>query len=100
MLFVIFNCPFMSDQFWENLNKLTSQGTKLLFNCINEKVIEKPWESVNENGVLSFIRFENNKTKIKFEFHEEIIEESYLSVVLLKTTWIWMEICLKSAHLK
>ena len=89
---------FMSDQFWENLNKLTSQGTKLLFNCINEKVIEKPWESVNENGVLSFIRFENNKTKIKFEFHEEIIEESYLSSSVIKNyldKYGW-EICLKS----
>ena len=89
---------FMCDQFWENLNTLTLSGTKLLFNCINEKVIEKPWEFVNENGDLSFVKYENNMVKLKFEFHEETIEESYLSSSIIKNyldKYGW-EISLKS----
>ena len=68
---------FICDKFWENLALLVKRDTKFLFNCLNEKVIESPWIK-DINGKKSYIKYDEDKIKIKFEIHDEEVCEEYL----------------------
>lgn len=61
---------FMTDKFWENLNKYTKPKTKFLFNIVIE---------CNYYFNNSFIKTQDDKTIYKFEWvHKEIKEEPFI----------------------
>ena len=69
---------FICDNFWKNLERLSKLETKFLFNCLNEKVVNNPWQK-EINGKECYIKVKDNIAKIKFEIHEKEVEENFLS---------------------
>ena len=65
---------FCTDIFWENINKISRKGTKMLFNLVNEKSEKR----IEFNG--SYLYRFNDKIKYLFtHIHNKEKEEDYIS---------------------
>ena len=63
---------FMTDVFWQELEKYTHSGTKFLFNIVANKIVN--WKCND-----SYLYVENNMTKYKFEWtHNSMKMEPYI----------------------
>ena len=78
---------FCCDSFWENLNKLTKNGTKMILNVVNDNSSKK----INFNE--SYMYKEGNKVRYYFshvhekEKEEEFISEDRLNKYFKKYNW-------------
>ncbi len=65
---------FMTDVFWENLNKVTDKSTKMLINIVD----------IDDNFRYDFdeyfIERKQNKIYYKFPIHNSIMEENYVDI--------------------
>lgn len=69
---------FYSNKFWENLNKITKEGSIMIFNIVNNKCKER----INVDS--SYIYIDDEMVKFKFShIHDEEISEKYISKDLL-----------------
>ena len=70
-----FSIPhFIGDTYWENINKITTKESLLLFNCVNNKIKTTEWRDKD-----SYLKYGDNKVQFKFPIHTNELEEEYIS---------------------
>lgn len=66
---------FFTDQFWNQLNELTHENTKFMFN-----IVEPPFNTNEWNESKSYLKVNDEITTYKFEWtHDEEKQESFIS---------------------